>query len=371
MGDYKFKITINFDRIDDLVTEEKTCIYLLTEVKEDKTSDDKEKSIKEHKDNIHFSKDKIIISGSRTSEIVPSDKFYTVQSNYYRESVKALLYVYYKYGSFNLKAITFESEGETERVELIKPEMFSLTKQVQLDEQILDYLFEYSDKGDLIARVLIFMLSAQSEPKLQFDYYWRAVNAIYDFSFSEKKQENIRIEGMIDYIKEHSKDFNDSLQIAEKFINSDFNESRAYRMMGARIDYGNRDFWKELTSFNDMYVKKAYHHSSIVMLIKYFFNKMFVPNEEQIKEISKEKKELFDKYLNMKEELEKTEQNDDSFDLLRFTIWLIYYFRNKYFHGEMWPSNFLVENFSSKELDDFSTILKTLIGELLASLVMA
>lgn len=137
-------------------------------------------------------------------------------------------------------------------------------------------------------------------------------------------------------------------------------------MMGERIDYTNRNYGSELSTFETNYLGESYMDPRVLELVKEFWESAFNKNRELISKVDRDTRKRF---KNIAKKIENLEEKETSFDLVRFIIWLIYYTRNKQFHGEIWPSDLLISNRLGEELRRFTEILMILVDELINAML--
>lgn len=307
-------------------------------------------------DRISFSQNKITISGNRAKNIDFENAFYTIRSTYYKDTLNALLYLYFSKGAFDLQSLTFNDK----KIPLSQrgTDKFSKDLDFDINPVILEKLFEYGEHSEVLTKSLMLVMESQQSQQTKFNYLWRAFNAIYDFRFYEKKEVD-KITKILDYVSGKTKNFLQSIVIAQDFIcNYDEKQYKRFlRVANERTDYRHRNWESELTRFKDKYL--SYSDKYVNGLVQKMLEDCFVKNEEKF---DKGAKHVF-KSIN--DELDKKLIKELPVDCLRYMIWYIYYFRNKYFHGEERLNSFLIENDADKELKLFSDLLLVLLNELI------
>ena len=269
----------------------------------------------------------------------------------------AKLFLYFTSGPFEIESISFETEQEY-AIKFEQGELFTLPTSIELEEQVLDKMFCLGDMGDALTRVLMNFVLAQTNIERKLDNIWRAFNALYDWKYSTLKLENTRTRmlALLDYLREEkSGHYQSTIKIFEQFYKHEQDFNRNARIFVEGIDFSNRNYAGDLNRFKQRYLDSGYRDPVVRQRISYMFDDYI---GKYVDEFDNEAKILYDKII---QAFSKQDEKKTPSDYVRYLTWCIYYFRNKDFHGEFWPTNFLVQNTPHKELVDYANLLEPLI----------
>lgn len=328
----KFKITIILNR-----TSNDTFFY-----KEEKYQLEYfNRNGKSYKDDIVFSRNKIFIVGSRNKKM-SKEALETINSTYYVEIIKCLLFVYFKEGGFNIESISMEQD-ENELCSYNEDTIKQNFNQLLDSNFFLDFsqLFELPKiESDVLMNSLMGIVIALSEEASSFDHAWRAFNNLirwkYDKGGSNSKTDFSLLKETREDLEKNPEKFKRILDFSSRFIDEAYLEERLLNQMilnnyksGANESKNVKAFF---TDFTDGSVCK-------VLKKKVECKKKILKENNLLNEVNNH----LDKYIN----------KGDSKEIDKARIIVLkycYFLRCKYFHGEKIPVNFVIENENYEEL---------------------
>lgn len=305
-------------------------------------------------DDIEFQDNLIIATGSRSSKIGQKGILETKKSTYYSLIVKGLLFVYFECKkSFEIDRIIVRIDNiETEEYEKGEiTQVFSKDPSTEIENKrhSLDIkcskMFSNNKKiSDLMMISLMNLTLSYYDSNSSFDYVWKCFNAL---------------------------------------IREAFNKSRDFEMLKA--------LWDDLEKSEDKYGNILSFASNIdIDYLRDCFLRDMINNEQKRKpdklaelfegfedyrvctvlQDLKDNKELIEseRYSDITSSYEYSIDNmiEKSVDVVRLVVLkYAYYLRCAYFHAEEKPSNFLIKNKSSYELNRISYPLSLMCKDLL------
>lgn len=337
-------------------------------VKGNFVSDDFKKEIEYHqkasgemcKDVLEYRNQTLILSGNRTNRIDLEDDFFTVKSNYYRGIVKGLLYIYFTGEILSIDSITFITDEEKD-IPFEQRNLFAKEdREHSISTELLDKMFLYNEQGDVLTRILMNIVLAKANKERKLENIWRAFNALYDWKCVTNKSEKERINAILDYIKDADNfHFKKTIKEIKKIIADRQQFSRQARVFIEGINFSDRNYSGDLDRFKERYINLQYSDPILRKKIKEMF-KYYI--ESHSEDFDKGTKKL---YENLKKEWNNQSEIATPTDFIKYFVWFVYHFRNKDFHGEYWPTNFLIENIPHKELNDYADSLELLVIDLI------
>ena len=137
-------------------------------------------------DNISFNMKKIIITGTRSKQIKIDNLLESVNSTYYSNIIKALLYTYFEKGKFQVKSIKIyidKVEKKVYKETEIKQE-FDHKRLIDIDSK---KLFHDKKKSDTAMNALMNLTLSFRKKDLQFDFTWKCFNTLIREVFEESE----------------------------------------------------------------------------------------------------------------------------------------------------------------------------------------
>lgn len=300
-------------------------------------------------DNISFNMKKIIITGTRSKQIKIDNLLESVNSTYYSNIIKALLYTYFEKGKFQVKSIKIyidKVEKKVYKETEIKQE-FDHKRLIDIDSK---KLFHDKKKSDTAMNALMNLTLSFRKKDLQFDFTWKCFNTLIREVFEESEDFKMLKKLRLDL----EKNYTDYTSISAFIPNMDvtyMSTCHLNAMICNNFSKGNikkqnklEEFFKEFTDY-------------------------------RVAEVLKEKMKCKTKDLNTIGKYADVEsfysqhiaqKTENEIDIIRLVILkYAYYLRCKYFHGEKIPSTFLLVNHNQEELNRISIPVRILCKDLI------
>lgn len=300
-------------------------------------------------DNISFNMKKIIITGTRSKQIKIDNLLESVNSTYYSNIIKALLYTYFEKGKFQVKSIKIyidKVEKKVYKETEIKQE-FDHKRLIDIDSK---KLFHDKKKSDTAMNALMNLTLSFRKKDLQFDFTWKCFNTLIREVFEESEDFKMLKKLRLDL----EKNYTDYTSISAFIPNMDvtyMSTCHLNAMICNNFPKGNikkqnklEEFFKEFTDY-------------------------------RVAEVLKEKMKCKTKDLNTIGKYADVEsfysqhiaqKTENEIDIIRLVILkYAYYLRCKYFHGEKIPSTFLLVNHNQEELNRISIPVRILCKDLI------
>jgi hypothetical protein len=304
---------------------------------------------KDYKDDISFNMKKIIITGTRSKQIKIDNLLESVNSTYYSNIIKALLYTYFKKGEFQVESIKIyidEVEKKVYKKTEIKQE-FNHKRPIDIDSK---KLFNDKKRSDTAMNALMNLTLSFSKKDLQFDFTWKCFNTLIREVFKESED----FEMLKRLRQDLEENYTDYKSISAYIPNMDvtyMSTCHLNAMICNNFPKGNTKKQKKLEEFF-----KEFTDYRVAAVLK---EKMKCKTED-LNTIGKyeDVESFYSQHISQKTENE--------IDIIRLVILkYAYYLRCKYFHGEKIPSTFLLVNHNQKELNRISIPVRILCKDLI------
>lgn len=345
MSKKKFKLEIKLDSNLFHSKEKKDVVYFT-------------KNKIDFKDTIEFFENLIIITGERSSTINLEESLTTIKSNYYKEINKALIYTYFLKGNFIIESIELtvdKNKKSLDKNKLNQPFSKEILHNQKFEDKELSLLFMNVNESESLFISLMFLTKSFNEPNSRFDNCWKSFNCL------------------IRQLSKEEKDF-EMLKYMRSFVIKNFEKLIKTKEVAKMIDEKYLEQCQTAGMLKNNYPKKPEKRANVEAMKDYLLLRY---DDYRICMLLKEKmickKEFInffdiDNYKQIDKELEKRiikkEKNDA--DVICFLILkYAYYLRNKFFHAEKWPAEFLMINKESHELLRMSDILESLIFDII------
>jgi hypothetical protein len=327
-NEYKINIKISDNTFEN--EERKICYY------ENKTNS--------YSDSVLINNQEVIISGTRNDKINSDNILETQKSTQYRALIKALIYLYFKYGSFSIENIEVISNNTEIKSVRLSSQLFEQELPSEYENISTNGLFKDVKTSDVVMNSLMhIVLSIQSENGNEFENLWKCFNVLIRERNQQSREatehkrlvylkddiiQNIDLyPKVLEYTSGVTFDYIDSLWIAQMITNNINTNTNAEKRVRELVD-----------SFEDERV------------LKVLINKI-----ECKKQCFKDSIELYRDEIRLKI----CEHKKNDVDIVRLLVLKYAYFlRNKFFHAERWPAYFLITNDNLRELTKISEPLK-------------
>ena len=327
-NEYKINIKISDNTFEN--EERKICYY------ENKTNS--------YSDSVLINNQEVIISGTRNDKINSDNILETQKSTQYRALIKALIYLYFKYGSFSIENIEVISNNTEIKSVRLSSQLFEQELPSEYENISTNGLFKDVKTSDVVMNSLMhIVLSIQSENGNEFENLWKCFNVLIRERNQQSREatehkrlvylkddiiQNIDLSPkVLEYTSGVTFDYIDSLWIAQMITNNINTNTNAEKRVRELVD-----------SFEDERV------------LKVLINKI-----ECKKQCFKDSIELYRDEIRLKI----CEHKKNDVDIVRLLVLKYAYFlRNKFFHAERWPAYFLITNDNLRELTKISEPLK-------------
>ena len=294
-------------------------------------------------DKVIFKDNIIEISGNRSNSINYETLLTSRNSTCYRHIVKSLLFVYFKYGTFEIEHIKiFNSKNELVKIYSKNDIDQLLEKRFQYDniEIDLENLFSNKKHSFLTMNVLMNIIISSNNKKYKFDFIWKAFNALIR-ELSGKSKEYSMLEWLKTDMQNNHQDYPISLEFANKIDNEHLNKRQINLMI--KNNYPKATTEKALNNLKSFFTTFTDHRICDVLK-----DRLPVIKHSISKEI--DKKRYTDIILHLE-----NQKSKNNVDILRLLInKYAYFLRCKYFHAERIPASFIIQNEQSNELDIIS-----------------
>lgn len=334
MGLYKIEINISENLFEN--EENKEIIYY-------------SRNGKDFKDNISFNMKKIIITGTRSNQVKIDDLLESVNSTYYYNIIKALLYTYFEKDKFQVESIKIYIDKVEQKV-YKKTEIIQEFNSERLIYINSEKLFRDKKTSDTAMNALMNLTLSFSKKYLQFDFSWKCFNTLIREVFEESNDFEMLKKLRLDL----EENYNDYPNISFFIPNMDV----PYMSVCHLIAMICNDFPKGN-------IKKQNK-------LEGFFKEF---TDYRVAEVLKEKMKCKAKDLNTIGKYADVEsfysqhiaqKTENEIDIIRLVILkYAYYLRCKYFHGEKIPSTFLLVNHNQEELNRISIPVRILCKDLI------
>ena len=304
---------------------------------------------KDFTDNISFNMNKIIITGTRSKQIKIDNLLESVNSTYYYNIIKALLYTYFEKDKFQVESIKIyidkvEQKGY-KKTEIIQE--FNYERLIYINSE---KLFRDKKTSDTAMNALMNLTLSFSKKDLQFDFSWKCFNTLIREVFEESNDFEMLKKLRLD-LEENYIDYPNISSFIPKMDAPYMSDCRLIAMICNNFPKGNikkqnklEEFFKEFTDY-------------------------------RVAEVLKEKMKCKTKDLNTIGKYTDVEsfysqhiaqKTENEIDIIRLVILkYAYYLRCKYFHGEKIPSTFLLVNHNQEELNRISIPVRILCKDLI------
>lgn len=331
MSSFAIRISLNSDFFSESFYKE--IIY--REVKE-----------KRYYDKVYFETNCVYIFGNRTSEISNEHAIETQASTYFKDIVKSLLYVYFKYGSFEINNIIMYVDGK----QLVNYESIAIFQNFNCNTEYkstidVEKIFnmKLTDSNVIMNCLMQIVLSLCFNTE-KFSYSWKCFNALLNHVTTGKTEQDKLRQLRVD-IEEHVEKYPNSIQFVKNNDMNVFLDKNYFK--GALLSAAPEDGKDELKKFIDYY--KNFSDYRVAEVLKKYVN---------LKKSLLESKNKYQEIINYLDKCIDQSIEKDT-DVVRMLILkCAYYLRNKYFHAEKIPTSFILKNDNDEELDIITVPLR-------------
>ena len=320
----EYKFTVLFD------SQNSDVFYSLKKIRYagDREGDD------ENRDSIIIQKNKIEIICNRSTDksLDTNDKIYN--SQLYFHLLRSLIF-YYAYEMTNTKIISIKLEKKRkDRIseqewnsDLVRNLFFNVSdckKKIDIKKYFETFkIFDLKRKTDFYSDIIMYYLQGCSEqeknPKTAFEYYWRALNCLYENKISGKNEKK-KLQELKNYCEEQ--DLHNTFTNTKKFITQNLerikNELDWKRYFKYKIFFDDGEY-KDLVFDN----KIEFHNSDFLT----FFKDRFISENIECNNKDKLLKRI-------DEELNKPSEKQSEIDYITFIVTrYMYYLRCSNFHA--------------------------------------
>lgn len=304
---------------------------------------------KDFTDNISFNMNKIIITGTRSKQIKIDNLLESVNSTYYYNIIKALLYTYFEKDKFQVESIKIyidkvEQKGY-KKTEIIQE--FNYERLIYINSE---KLFGDKKTSDTAMNALMNLTLSFRKKDLQFDFSWKCFNTLIREVFEESDDFEMLKKLRLD-LEENYSDYPNISSFIPNMDATYMSTCHLNAMICNNFPKGNikkqsklEEFFKEFTDYRVAEVLKEKMKCKI----------------KDLNTIGKyaDVESFYSQHIDQKTENE--------IDIIRLVILkYAYYLRCKYFHGEKIPSTFLLVNHNQEELNRISIPVRILCKDLI------
>ena len=315
------------------------------------TKEDKKEEILS--DTVVFTKNQIVIKGSRINPIDIKNCWRTKRSNYRRCILSSLFYLYNYYKkSIKIESITiFDDLENKETIPFIQEFNLDLPENYSVDLSKIEYIFKtisFPELSEAIYRVL----HAQALFLKNKDFYtsYRSFNSMYTFYYSYHDQlivlgDNNKVDrvAIINLLKlqgiENS--LEESISLAESFFSSKFDEIRKLIYVWLMNEKVNKTQFQGVICDQDFY----YQNKTVLKLIEQLTSSFYditLPDNSIINKFTKRNNAQSDEY---------------KINYLQLLAIYAFYRRNKLLHGDHVDPTFLFPDVNADILSEIAEII--------------
>lgn len=286
----------------------------------------------------------VIIRGTRKRKINSDNILETQKNTQYKALIKALIYLYFKYGSFIIEKIEVTSNNTEVKSVPLSSQLFARELPSEYEHISTNGLFRDVETSDIVMSSLMhIVLSLQSENGNEFENLWKCFNILIRERNQQSREANEH--KRLVYLKE---DIIQNLDLYPKVLEyasgvtfEDIDRLWIAQMITNNINT-NKNAEKRVRDLVDSFEDER--------VLKVLINKI---------ECKKQcfKNSIEDYRAEIRPKIRKHKKND--VDIVRLVVLKYAYFlRNKFFHAERWPAYFLITNDNLRELINISEPLK-------------
>lgn len=323
---------------------------------------------------------KITISGKRNSSIKFDEFLFTKKSVIYRECISALLYVYCRWGSFEIKEISCGNQLKSEKdyhvdVEKIHQKFNKDFKdesghvlQAGLTEDTLNDLFDYRNNKVFIP--LMHLIEGVNYIDYRLEHSWKAFNSMYN-QISQSQSDKDSYKRVIEIMSKNYSTFKPCCEAAKEIVQKNISVDE----MISFICKNKPSLLSNIEGFYDILEASKIENVGLLKYLKYIYG--YIYKGDLSKEDAEKKRKVKQKFENRIMEIGKNDKNSENSqneenidkekvsDYLKLLIDYIGYLRNKSMHGVFLSPSFLFLNDATKELERYSVFLTKLCMALL------
>lgn len=327
---YEYKINVKISDNTFENEEKEICYY------ENKTNS--------YSDSVLINNQDVIISGTRNSKINSDNILETQKNTQYKALIKALIYLYFKYGSFNIENIEVISNNTEIKSVPLSSQLFARELPSEYENISTNGLFKDVETSDIVMNSLMhIVLSIQSENGNEFENLWKCFNILIRERNQQSREanEHKRLVYLKEDIIQNLDLYPKVLEYASRVTFDDIDRLWIAQMITNNINT-NKNAEKRVRDLVDSFEDER--------ILKVLINKI-----ECKKQCFKDPIEDYRNEIRLK--IREHKKND--VDIVRLLILKYAYFlRNKFFHAERWPAYFLITNDNLRELTKISEPLK-------------
>lgn len=304
-------------------------------------------------DTVVFTKNQIVIKGSRINPIDIKNCWRTKRSNYRRCILSSLFYLYNYYKkAINLESIKIFDDSKNEvAIPFIQEFNLDLPENYSVDLSKIEYIFKtlsFPELSEAIYRVL----HAQAQFLKNKDFYtsYRSFNSMYTFYYSYHDQlivlgDNNKVDrvAIINLLKlqgiENS--LEESISLAESFFSSKFDEIRKLIYVWLMNEKVNKTQFQGVICDQDFY----YQNKTVLKLIEQLTSSFYditLPDNSIINKFTKRNNAQSDEY---------------KINYLQLLAIYAFYRRNKLLHGDHVDPTFLFPDVNADILSEIAEII--------------
>lgn len=304
-------------------------------------------------DTVVFTKNQIVIKGSRTNPIDIKNCWRTKRSNYRRCILSSLFYLYNYYkNSIKIESITiFDDLENKETIPFIQEFDLTLPASFSVDLSKIEYVFKtisFPELSEAVYRVL--HNQAQFVKNKDFYFAYKSFNSMYTFYYSHHDQlinlgDNNKVDrvAIISLLKlpgiESS--LEESISLAEKFFSSKFDEMRRLIYVWLLNEKVNKTQFQGVICDQDFY----YQNKTVLKLIEQLTSSFYditLPDNSIINKFTKRNNAQSDEY---------------KINYLQLLAVYAFYRRNKLLHGDHVDPTFLFPDVNADILSEIAVII--------------
>ena len=320
---------------------------------------------------------KITILGKRNSSIKLDEFLFTKKSVIYRECISALLYVYCRWGSFEIEEISYGNQLKSSRVDVekihqkfnkdLKDESGNVL-QTCLTEDTLNDLFDYRNNKVFIP--LMHLIEGANYIDYRLEHSWKAFNSMYN-QISKSQSDKDSYKRVIKIMSKNYSTFKPCCEAAKEIVQ----KSISVDEMISFICKNKPSLLSNIEGFYDILEASKIENIGLLKYLKYIYG--YIYKGDLSKEDAEKKRKVEQKFENRIMEIVKNDKNSENSqneeksdkekvsDYLKLLIDYIGYLRNKSMHGVFLSPSFLFLNDATKELERYSVFLTKLCMALL------
>lgn len=311
---------------------------------------------KQYVDKITYAGSQIIVEGSRSKTISPNF-LKTSNSTQFSALISALVYAYFRFGDFKIKAFKIELDGnmasDTPKIDTTR---FS-SKNVfgKLYDADLAGLFESRSRSKVFQSALTNFTLASSSSERRFEHLWRGFNSLARYYTGIKKDSDM-LAAIRKDMDAHPEAYKLSISWAKRITKNDLDKRlRVNSMIANAFPKGTKE--KKKNNLKRWYTD--YTDARVLLLMKEKIPcKQADLSKLGILQTTKNQ-------INRKLALGKTYD----IDVVRITVLkYAYYLRNKLFHAERIPTYFLFNTANEEGVSFINDPLIAICTDLMGSI---